>query len=488
MRLRALLDPGVSVQGAAWEDVAITGLTADSRAVGPGMLFAALPGARADGRAFIDPAIAAGAAAVLADPSLAGRALPVPLVLDPDPRRRLALMAARFYGAQPEMVVAVTGTNGKTSVASFTRQLWQRQGLAAASLGTLGLEAEGASDDAGLTTPDPVRLQALLAELAARGIQHLALEASSHGLDQRRLDGVRFRAAAFTNLSRDHLDYHASPAAYFAAKRRLFAELLPEGGSAVLNADAPEYQDLAALCRGRGIDVLDFGRTASRLRLLTQTAHADGQTLALAVEGEVHEVDTPLLGAFQAANLLAALGLVVAAGGDAAAGVADLGSVRGARGRLERVGTHPAGAPIFVDYAHTPDALAAVLGALRPHTRGRLAVVFGAGGDRDPGKRPLMGEAAAAHADVVIVTDDNPRSEDPALIRRAILAACPAAQEIGDRALAIRTAIERLAAGDVLVIAGKGHESGQIVGERRLPFDDAAVARAVLGRLGERRS
>ena len=288
MRLRALLDPGVTVLGAAWEDVAITGLSADSRAIAPGMLFAALPGARADGRRFIDDALARGAAAVLADPSLGGRPLPVPLILDPDPRRRLALMAARFHGSQPRTVVAVTGTNGKTSVASFTRQLWQRQGLRAASLGTLGLEGDDLAGESGLTTPDPVRLQALLAELAGRGVDHLALEASSHGLDQRRLDGVRFTAAAFTNLSRDHLDYHASPAAYFAAKRRLFAELLPEGGSAVLNADAPEYHDLAALCRDRGIDVLDFGRAGLRLRLLAQTPHADGQTLTLGIDGEAH--------------------------------------------------------------------------------------------------------------------------------------------------------------------------------------------------------
>jgi len=483
MRLHDLLDPDVTVQGLAWREVEITGLGADSRAIGPGMLFAALPGSRADGRAFVADAIGRGAAAILADPSAAGTAPGVPLILDPRPRRRLALMAARFFGRQPRHVVAVTGTNGKTSVASFTRQLWQKLGLAAASLGTLGLEAPAMRDESGLTTPDPVRLHALLAGLADQGVEHLALEASSHGLDQERLDGVHIVAAAFTNLSRDHFDYHGSPEAYFRAKRRLFAELLDAGGVAVLNADQPEYAALAETCRNRRIPVLDFGRRAARLRLLEEHAHEHGQTLAFTLDGRRHRVESPLVGDFQARNLLAALGLAVATGADAGEAIEALGSVEGARGRLERVATRDDGAAVFVDYAHTPDALDKVLTALRPHTRGRLVVVFGCGGDRDPGKRPEMGAIAAARADRVIVTDDNPRSEDPAAIRKQILAACPGAREVGERGAAIRAALRELEAGDVLVIAGKGHERGQIVGGQTLPFDDAAEARRALAGL-----
>ena len=483
MRLSRLLAPGLTVAGDG-QQVEITGLTADSRDVRPGMLFAALAGSRADGRAFIDDAIARGAAAVLADRSLAGRALPVPLILDENPRRRLALLAARWFRRQPECVVAVTGTNGKTSVAGFARQIWAGLGLAAGSLGTLGLEAPGLQRSGNLTTPDPVRLHALLAELAAAGVDHLALEASSHGLDQYRLDGVRFRAAAFTNLSRDHLDYHASFAEYLAVKRRLFSELLPPEGIAVLNADQPEYAPLAEACRGRGIGVLDYGRRAERLRLLAQVPDERGQDLRLALEGREHRVRLGLVGDFQAANVLAALGLVVACGADPAAAIATLEKLRGVRGRLERIAGHPKGAQVFVDYAHTPDALGQALEALRPHARGRLLALFGCGGDRDPGKRPEMGRIAAERADWAIVTDDNPRSEDPAAIRRAILEACPSAREIGDRREAIRAAIASLEAGDVLLVAGKGHESGQIVSERVLPFDDAAEVRAALAVLG----
>ena len=420
---------------------------------------------------------------MLAGPELAGAELGVPLVLDPEPRRRLALMAARFYGPQPRCIVAVTGTSGKTSVADFVRQLWSHLGRPAASLGTLGLIAPGGRSVTGLTTPDPVRLHALLTELAAAGIDHLALEASSHGLDQRRLDGVHLRAAAFTNLSRDHFDYHGTFEGYLAAKRRLFSELLPPGGTAVLNADAPEFEMLATLCRAREIAVLDYGRRAQRLRLTAREPQPDGQALELALDRRRHRVATRLVGGFQAANLLAALGLVMASGEDAEAAIALLERLEGAAGRLERVGIHPSGAPVFVDYAHKPDALAQVLDALRPHTRGRLMVVFGCGGDRDPGKRPLMGEIAGARADLVVVTDDNPRSEEPAAIRRAILAASPGALEIGDRRQAIRAAVSELRAGDVLVVAGKGHESGQIVGETVLPFDDAVEVRAALAEL-----
>ncbi len=483
MRLSLLLGPGMSLHGGAWQDVEIGGLSADSRQIRPGMLFAALPGTRVDGRRFIADAVRRGAAAVLGDPSLAGQDFGVPLVLDADPRRRLALMAARYYGLQPRVIAAVTGTNGKTSVASFTRQLWQRLGHPAAALGTLGLELPDRRETADLTTPDPIRLHELLADAARSGIDHLVLEASSHGLDQRRLDGVRLSAAAFTNLSRDHFDYHGSAAAYLAAKGRLFSELLPAGETAVLNADQPEFEALAEMCRARGIAVLDYGRQARRLRLLGQRAGTEGQTIRFALDGQEHAIETALVGDFQAANMLAALGLVLACGGDAAASVAALAELRGAPGRLERIGEHSSGAPVFVDYAHTPDALAKVLRAVRPHAQGRILLVFGCGGDRDPGKRPEMGRIAAKLADLVYVTDDNPRSEDAAAIRRAVLAGCPGAVEIGDRRAAIRAAIAALEAGDLLVVAGKGHETGQIIGSEVRPFDDAAEVRGALAEL-----
>jgi UDP-N-acetylmuramoyl-L-alanyl-D-glutamate--2,6-diaminopimelate ligase len=485
MRLCRLLDPGVTVQGgAAWQEVEITGLDADSRKVRPGTLFAAFCGSKADGRAFIDDAVVRGAAAVLADPSLAHLTLPVPLILDANPRRRLALMAARLFERQPRCIAAVTGTNGKTSVAGFTRQLWTGLGLAAGSLGTLGMDATGVQRSSNLTTPDPVQLHALLAEVAAAGIDHLVLEASSHGLDQHRLDGVRLSAAAFTNLSRDHFDYHDSFADYLAAKRRLFSELLPPEGIAVLNADQPEYAPLAGVCRGRGIGVLDYGRQAERLQLRTQVPEHDGQVVRFVLDGREHEVRLALVGRFQAANVLAALGLVLACGAEPEAAIGALAGLHGIRGRLERIAGHPKGAQVFVDYAHTPDALAQALAALRPHSAGRLVALFGCGGDRDPGKRAEMGRIAAVQADRVFVTDDNPRSEDPAGIRRAILEGCPGALEIGDRREAIRTAIAELEAGDVLLVAGKGHESGQIVGDRVLPFDDATEVRAALAELG----
>ncbi len=482
MRLASLVVEGARLFGDG--AVAVTGLTADSRAVRPGFLFAALQGAKTDGRRFVGDAVARGAVAVLGDASLEARALSVPLVVDADPRRRLARMAAAFYGRQPATVVAVTGTNGKTSTVAFLRQLWAAAGHPAASLGTLGLEAPGRAPGGSLTTPDPVALHALLAELAADGIDRLAMEASSHGLDQRRLDGVALRAAAFLNLTRDHLDYHGSEAAYRAAKWRLFDALLPPGAAAVLNADMPGVAELAAAARGRGLEVVTFGRGAADLRLAHQVPAPNGQALTLAVAGRTVEVRLPIVGVFQAWNLMAALALGRATGLDLDAMLAAVPTLAAPRGRMERVGAHPAGAAVFVDYAHTPDALAVALQALRPHCRGCLWVVFGAGGDRDRGKRPEMGAAAAVHADRVIVTDDNPRSEDPAAIRAAILAACPGATEIGDRAEAIRTVVRGLGPGDVLLVAGKGHEPGQIVGDRVLPFDDATVVRNALGDLG----
>jgi UDP-N-acetylmuramoyl-L-alanyl-D-glutamate--2,6-diaminopimelate ligase len=467
-------------------DPDIRGLTADSRLVEPGFLFAALPGVTTDGRRFIQDALERGAAALLTDELSALGAYPpsVQVIVDANPRRRLALMASHFYAPQPATIAAVTGTNGKTSVTVFLRQIWQRLGLKAASLGTIGIHGTGIDRPGSLTTPDPVTLHRDLRDLAAAGINHVALEASSHGLAQFRLDGLQLSAAAFTNLTRDHLDYHVDMDAYFAAKTRLFTEVLPAGGTAVLNTDTAEGEQLAVLCRQRGRRVLTFGRAPiADLRLIAAKPQDTGQAISIAVLGERRDLVLPLVGAFQVSNALAALGLAIAAGAPAGAALDSLAHLVGAPGRLEHVASHPNGAPVIVDYAHTPDALDTVLTALRPHTRGRLVVVFGCGGDRDPGKRPQMGAIAQRLADIAIVTDDNPRSENPVAIRRAILAACPQATEIGDRASAIRTAVGLLNAEDVLVLAGKGHEQGQIVGAHTLPFDDAAVARAAIAEL-----
>ncbi|MGE5270955.1 MAG: UDP-N-acetylmuramoyl-L-alanyl-D-glutamate--2,6-diaminopimelate ligase [Thiohalocapsa sp.] len=478
----ASASPGGDPQG----DPEILGLTADSRAVGAGFLFAALPGTRQDGRRFAGEAAAKGAAAILTDDPAqlaldpAARAR-IAIVADANPYRRLALMAARFYGRQPATIAAVTGTNGKTSVAHFTREIWAALGTRAASLGTLGLVTAAGRRAGALTTPDPVALHRDLAALAADGIEHVALEASSHGLAQFRLDGVLVTAAAFTNLTRDHLDYHGDMQSYRAAKERLFAELLQPDGAAILNADSEEFARLQALCAERGHRVIAYGAAARcDLRILGREALPYGQRLALDLFGRQESVELPLVGAFQAMNVLAALGLVVATGAPLAAAVVALPHLPGVPGRLQLAGQTIGGTPVFIDYAHTPDALATVLAALRPHTAERLAVVFGAGGDRDRGKRPLMGEVASRLADIVYVTDDNPRSEDATAIRRQILAAAPAAVEIGDRRTAIEAAVAALRAGDVLVIAGKGHESGQIVGDKVLPFDDLIVARQAL--------
>ena len=470
---------------AVMEATEISGLTADSRRVEPGFLFAALPGAEADGRDFIDQALARGAAAVLAGLDTDAGVTPdgVPLLLDESPRHRLAVMVAAFYDRQPAHIAAVTGTNGKTSVISFARQIWTRLEYPAASLGTLGIEASHLCETLSLTTPDPVALIQEIAKLADRGISHLAFEASSHGLAQYRLDGVRVTSAAFTNLSRDHLDFHGTNAAYLAAKMRLFAEVMAPGGTAVLNADAPEFDALEAICARHRHRVLSYGHAGHDLRLVEQTLDRDGQRLVLDVTGTRYTIRLPLVGDFQAANALAALGLVLAEGGDTAAAVAALEHLAVVRGRVEDVAEHPSGARIYVDYAHTPGALEAVLGALRRHTDGRLVCVFGCGGDRDRGKRPEMGEIASRLADHTIVTDDNPRTEDAAAIRAEILAGCRDGEEIGDRARAITEAISRLGAGDTLLIAGKGHEQVQIVGDRVIPFDDAATARAAVAAL-----
>jgi UDP-N-acetylmuramoyl-L-alanyl-D-glutamate--2,6-diaminopimelate ligase len=466
---------------APFRQVAIVGITADSRAVKPGYLFAALPGSRTDGARFIDDALSRGAAALLMPQGGPDSLNGTPVLEDADPRRRLALLAARFYGAQPETAVAITGTNGKTSVASFTRQLWEQLGKRAASLGTLGVVGPDGTRKLAHTTPDPVELHAILAELAASRVTHLAFEASSHGLEQRRADGIALKAGAFTNISRDHLDYHASFEDYFAQKLRLFGELLPPGSVAVVDVDSDGGREVEALSHRRGLEVISVGKAGETLKLVAAEQDGFGQRLTIMHAGKRRDAKLPLVGAFQASNALVAAGLVMATGTAADEVLPLLAGLRGARGRLELAGTTKSGAPIFIDYAHTPDALEKALDALRPHVKERLVVVFGCGGDRDKGKRPQMGAVAAAKADIAIVTDDNPRSEEPADIRRAILAGAPGAIEIGERPAAIAEAIARLGPGDVLLIAGKGHETGQIVKGTVIPYSDHDEVAAALG-------
>ena len=464
-------------------DPVITGVTADSRKVGPGSLFVALPGTATDGRAYIPQALSQGAAAVLA-PSDTDIGLAPVLVTSGDVRRAYAIAARSFYGAQPATCVAVTGTNGKTSVAAFCRQIWAGLGLHAASMGTLGVLAQSgnvnrAITGPGLTSPDAADAARLLADLAVDGVTHLALEASSHGIDQRRLDGVSLKAAAFTNLTQDHLDYHGSMDAYRDAKLRLFEALLPRGRTAVLNADSDAYSSFAAASIMSGVGVMGVGERGRDLSLVSRRAVPEGQRLTIEVCGITHEVLLPLAGAFQASNALVAAGLCIAGGEPADRVLAALEGITGAHGRLQRIAGSERG-EVYVDYAHTPDGLETVLKALRPHATGRLIVVFGAGGDRDRAKRAMMGEIAGRLADVAIVTDDNPRSEDPASIREAIRAGCRDARDIGDRRTAIRAAIGQMRDGDVVVIAGKGHEQGQIVGAVTHPFDDATEAAQAL--------
>jgi UDP-N-acetylmuramoyl-L-alanyl-D-glutamate--2,6-diaminopimelate ligase len=463
--------------------VPITGLTADSRRVLPGYLFAALPGLHADGRKFIADAVASGAAAVLAPSGTAWPpgVPPRPLIEHAEPRRALALLAAAHAGPQPDSIVAVTGTNGKTSTVDFIRQLFTVAGQKAASLGTLGVLAPGLDGGSGLTTPDPVALAETLAQLAREGVRHAALEASSHGLDQFRLDGVRLAAAGFSNFSRDHLDYHGGFDAYRAAKLRLFAELLPAGAPAVVNADmdATTLDALRAIAGKRRLALRTVGEAGNWATLLGSTPLPHGQVVTLATGGREHRIELALPGRFQADNVLLAAALAEATG---LANAWELvPRLRGVRGRMEFAARLPNGAACYVDYAHTPDALERLLLALRPHTQHRLICVFGAGGDRDAGKRPLMGAVVARLADAAIVTDDNPRTEDAASIRTRIMTACPGAREIGDRASAIAAALNFAGPGDVVVVAGKGHEQGQIIGRDVLPFDDASTIRALAG-------
>jgi len=485
MKLRDLFGDDAAIDPRA-EAVAVTGLAMDSRAVKPGDVFFALAGSKTDGTRFIDQAITSGAVAIAGDHPPHGDR-PVPFVGTPNPRRALALAAAQFYPLQPTTIAAVTGTSGKTSVAAFTRQIWQALGHASASIGTIGLVSPKRSVYGSLTTPDPIALHRELDEIAGDGVTHLALEASSHGLDQYRLDGVRIGAGGFTNLSRDHLDYHPDVAHYLAAKLRLFRDLVAPEGAAVISADHDCSQAVIDAAQARGLRIVTVGSkgdgAGEGIRLLAAEIDGFSQKLTLQHRGNRQSVRLPLVGEFQIENALVAAGLAIATGSAVQPVFAALENLEGAKGRLERVGEHN-GAPIFVDYAHKPDALAKALQALRPYAKRRLVVVFGAGGDRDAGKRPLMGAIAADNADCVIITDDNPRSEDPGLIRSAILRAAGAAKEIGDRAEAIRAAIAGLEPGDALLIAGKGHETGQIVGDRILPFSDHdAVAGALAPRV-----
>ncbi len=481
MKLRDLFGDDAAIDPRA-EAVVVTGLAVDSRVVKPGDAFFALAGSRTDGARFVDSAIAAGAVAIVGERPPPG-ARPSCFVATPNPRRALALAAARFYPRQPGTIAAVTGTSGKTSVAAFTRQIWQTLGHASASIGTIGLVSPKRTIYGSLTTPDPIALHRQLDEIARDGVTHLAFEASSHGLDQFRLDGVRIAAAGFTNLSRDHLDYHPDVAHYLAAKLRLFRDLVAADGAAVISADHDCSQAVIDAAQARGLRIHSVGSrgdgAGEGIRLLAAEVEGFSQRLALEHRGRRHSVRLPLVGAFQIENALVAAGLAIGTGSAPQAVFAALETLEGARGRLEHVGEYN-GAPIFVDYAHKPDALAKALQALRPYARRRLVVVFGAGGDRDAGKRPLMGAIAAENADCVVVTDDNPRSEDPTSIRAAILSAAGAARDIGDRAEAIRTAIGGLGPGDALLIAGKGHETGQIIGDRVLPFSDHETVAAVL--------
>lgn len=485
---KKLSELGLTARGGV--DPALSGITVDSRAVKDGVLFAALPGARVHGAEFIGPALRMGAAAVLTDAEGARIAADVlagsgaALVVAEDARAALSGAAALWFGAQPAVMVAVTGTNGKTSVATFTRQIWALLGHEAINIGTTGVEGAWAAPSSH-TTPDSITLHSMLAQASAAGVTHAAMEASSHGLDQQRMDGVRLVAAGFTNFTQDHLDYHGTMEAYFAAKAQLFGRVLPDDGVAVVNVNDPHGAAMVDVARARGQRVLTVGHAEGcDLRIMGQRAEAVGQEVRFVWQGvQAHQVKLSLIGAFQAENVALAAGLVIASGEEPAAVMGVLSRLTGVRGRMQLAATRANGAAVFVDYAHTPDAIATALRALRPHVMGRIVIVFGAGGDRDRTKRPLMGAAARDFADVLFVTDDNPRSEEPAAIRAEILQACPEANEVGDRAEAILRGVDALGPGDALLIAGKGHETGQIIKGDVYPFDDveqASIAVAAL--------
>lgn len=482
---RKLSELGLTARGGA--DIAVTGLSVDSRAVKPGHLFAALAGSRAHGAAYIPTALERGAVAILTDAEGARLAGDLPagvaLVIAEEPRAALAMAAALWFGRQPKTMAAVTGTNGKTSVATFTRQIWMALGQTAINIGTTGVEGAWTAPSAH-TTPDPITLHAMLADAAEAGVTHAAMEASSHGLDQRRMDGVRLMAGAFTNFTQDHLDYHGTFEAYFEAKMGLFTRLLPPDAAAVVNLNDPKGAEVAAIAAARGLRVITVGHAEGcDLRILAQRFDSAGQDLRLSYGGVTYQVRLDLIGGFQAENVALAAGLCIGCGAQPSAVFEVLPRLAGVRGRMQLAATRRNGAPVFVDYAHTPDAIETALKALRPHVMGRLVIAFGAGGDRDRTKRPLMGAAAAKYADVLFVTDDNPRSEDPAAIRAEIIKACPEATEVGDRAEAILRAVDALGPGDAALIAGKGHETGQVIGRDIFPFDDveqASIAVAAL--------
>ncbi|MWB78640.1 UDP-N-acetylmuramoyl-L-alanyl-D-glutamate--2,6-diaminopimelate ligase [Pseudooceanicola sp. 216_PA32_1] len=493
-KIRTLADLGLTArQGGA---ASITGLTVDNRTVTPGSLFAALPGTRVHGARFVGQALEAGAAAILTDAegvqilnATAAEAMMrsgAALIVAEDARQTLAYAAALWFGAQPEVMAAVTGTNGKTSVATFTRQIWSILGHDAVNVGTTGVEGAWHAP-LSHTTPEPITLHRLLAEAARAGVSHAAMEASSHGLAQRRLDGVQLTAAAFTNFTQDHLDYHASFDEYFDAKAGLFRRLLPPEGVAVINLDGHRGADMAQVAVDKGAKILGVGRTGrAQLRILAQRFEPDGQVLRFGWDGRQHQVHLPLIGGFQAENVLVAAGLAIACGDAPGDVFGTLSGLETVHGRMQLVARRETGAGVYVDFAHTPDAVSTALRAMRPHVMGRLVVVLGAGGDRDATKRPLMGQAAAEHADLVIVTDDNPRSEDPAAIRQAVLLGCPDGLEVGDRAEAILRGVDALGPGDALLIAGKGHETGQIIGASTYPFDDAEQASVAVAALDGR--
>ncbi len=484
---KSLAELGLTAQ--AGRQTQVLGLAADNREVKAGYLFAALPGTRIHGARYVRDALRRGAVAVLTDQEGARIAYEelaeseAAIIPAEDPRQTLAFAAALWFGHQPETMVAVTGTNGKTSVASFTRQIWAQMGLDAINLGTTGVEGAYSAPLAH-TTPEPITLHRTLSAAEDAGVTHAAMEASSHGLAQRRLDGVRLVAAGFTNFTQDHLDYHADFDEYFSAKAGLFARVLPEDGIAVINIDDPRGPDMVAIASARGQDIITVGRESSAdLRLTAQRFEATGQLLRFEWNGDVHQVRLRLIGGFQAENLLLAAGLCIGAGADPTRAFECLPQMETVRGRMQLAATRENGASVFVDYSHTPDAVATALRALRPHVMGRLIAIVGAGGDRDPGKRPLMGQAAAENADLVIVTDDNPRSEDPASIRMAVMQGCPEARNIGDRAEAILRGVDALGPGDALLISGKGHETGQIIGDDVLPFDDSEQASVAVSAL-----
>ena len=466
-------------QGA--DGVEVTGLALDSRKVRPGDLFAALPGVKVDGAQFIPMAIEKGAVCILAPK---GVTAPVPVIEAEDPAEALSAIAANFYPRQPATIAAITGTNGKSSTVEFLRQIWAKAGIEAAALGTLGVTRASGRTDVGYTTPDAIALHKSLDLLTEEGVTHLAMEASSHGLKQRRMDGVRLSLVGFTNLTQDHLDYHPDFEDYFSSKMRLFSALAPMGAPAVINMDSDWSQRVAQAAQSAGLSPVEIGWRGRDLTVHEITPHPASQMVRFSWKGEEREVDLPLIGEFQAANALGAAAMAIASGVSPDAAFEAMGQLTGVAGRLQTVGTTKDGAPVLLDYAHTPDGLDKLLRAARPHTQGRIILVFGAGGDRDPTKRAPMGEIAARLSDVAIVTDDNPRSEDPAGIRKTILAACPGAQEVGDREAAIRTGIEMLKAGDVLLVAGKGHETGQILADRIIPFDETEIVTRILKELG----